>query len=97
MPQPQLHRRCTVGPHVEVRRNGLPVAALGRGCQTQQHTGPYLRGKGVETIGSQAVALVDDHRVPMLGPQLIQQLAAGDAVDGGKQVVQALRLDAASQ
>ena len=97
MPQAQLHRRAAVGPGIEVRGDGLAVTALGGGGQAQQQTGAHGTREGVEPVGRQAVALVHHHGVPMVGAHAGHQVAAGDAVDGGEEVVEALRLVAAGQ
>ena len=87
VPQAQLDGGRAIGAVVKVTEDGPAVAALRRGGQAQQYLGPYRGDEGVEAVGGQAVAFVQHHAVPVAGAVLRQQLPAGDAVDGGEQVV----------
>ena len=92
MPQPQLDRRAAVWPCIEILRDGLAVAALRRGCQPKQHAGANCFGKSIKPVSSQAVAFIHHHRMPMVGAHGGHKIAAGQAVDGGEQMVPAFGL-----
>ena len=97
MPQAHLDGRAAVGPGIEVRRDRLPVTALRRGGQAQQHARADALHEGIEAVSGQPVAFVHDDGVPVVGTHGRYQVAAAQAVDGGEQVVSALRLVAAGQ
>ncbi len=97
MPKAQLDRRAAVSTWIEILRDGLPVAALGRCSQTEQHAGSNRLDEGIEAIRGQPVAFIDDHGMPLVGANGGDQIATGHAIDGGKQMVAAFGLVTAAQ
>lgn len=59
------------GARIEVVRNGLPVAALGRGGQAQQHLRAHSLHEGIKPISRQAMTLIDDDRMPVVGRRTV--------------------------
>ena len=66
MPKAQFNGRRAIRPVIEVAKNWPAVAALrGRG-QAKQIAWLHSGNEAVKALGGKAVALVDNHRMPML-------------------------------
>ena len=73
LPKSKLDGRRTIPTVLEVPQNGLPITALGRGRQPQQHGRPDGVRQRIEAVGCQAMAFINDHRVPVIGTETIDQ------------------------
>ena len=73
LPQPKLHGGRTIPAVLEVPQNGLPITTLGCGCQPQQHGRPDGVRQRIEAVGCQAMAFINDHHVPVIGTETIDQ------------------------
>ena len=87
LPQPKFKRGRAVGPHIEVRRERLPVGAFWSCRQTQQNVRRNGSSERVELRRGDSVALINDNRVPEVVSMARQEFLRSDALDGREEMI----------
>ena len=87
MPKAQLNGRRAIRPIIEIAKNRSAIAALRSRSQAKQIAWLDSGNKAVEALGGKAVALIDNHRMPMLIREAVEQTPGIDAINRREKVI----------